>query len=232
MSLSIVIPVFNEKNNVENLVKKIILILKNKQVEIIIVDDSSIDGTTELLKKLQKKYINLKVIYRKNNKRDLSKSCAIGFEKSKFNKIVVMDGDLQHNPIYIPKMLKKFKKYKCDIVVGARNLINQRIKSLSIFRQLSSYVIIKIFEVLFGKKTIDPMSGFFLFNKKIYTKNKKKLYLNGFKILADLIYCQKNLLIKDIIIKFNYRVKGKSKLNLRVLILLIKFIFFKFFKII
>tara|TARA_B100000900_G_scaffold362335_1_gene335528 strand:+ start:478 stop:654 length:177 start_codon:yes stop_codon:yes gene_type:complete len=58
MSLSIVIPVFNEKNNVENLVKKIILIFKNKQIEIIIVDDSSIDGTTELLKKLQKNMSN------------------------------------------------------------------------------------------------------------------------------------------------------------------------------
>ncbi|WP_145595747.1 glycosyltransferase [Candidatus Pelagibacter sp. FZCC0015] len=232
MYLSIVIPVFNEKNNIEKLIRKINLILKKKKIEIIVVDDSSTDGTTQLLRNIQKKYINLKVIYRKNKKRDLSKSCASAFEKSKFKKIVVMDGDLQHDPIYIPKMLSIFEKKKCDIVIGSRNLINKRIKSLSFFRQLSSYFIIKLIGILFEKKTIDPMSGFFLFHKKIYIRNKKKLYLNGFKILTDLIYSQKNLIIEDLIIKFNYRVKGKSKLNLRVLLLLIKFIFLKFFKII
>ncbi len=232
MYLSIVIPVFNEKNNIEKLIRKINLILKKKKIEIIVVDDSSTDGTTQLLRNIQKKYINLKVIYRKNKKRDLSKSCASAFEKSKFKKIVVMDGDLQHDPIYIPKMLSIFEKKKCDIVIGSRNLINKRIKSLSFFRQLSSYFIIKLIGILFEKKTIDPMSGFFLFHKKIYIRNKKKLYLNGFKILTDLIYSQKNLIIVDLIIKFNYRVKGKSKLNLRVLLLLIKFIFLKFFKII
>ena len=110
MYLSIVIPVFNEKNNIEKLIRKINLILKKKKIEIIVVDDSSTDGTTQLLRNIQKKYINLKVIYRKNKKRDLSKSCASAFEKSKFKKIVVMDGDLQHDPIYIPKMLSIFEK--------------------------------------------------------------------------------------------------------------------------
>ena len=75
------------------------------------------------------------------------------------------------------------------------------------------------------------MSGFFLFNKRIYFKNKQKLYLKGFKILADLIYSQKFLKINDVIIKFNYRTKGKSKLNFNILILLIKFMTLKFFKI-
>ena len=109
MTLSIVIPVFNERNNIENLIKKIISILKKKKIEIIVVDDSSTDGTTQLLKNIKKKYSNLKVIFRKNKKRDLSKSCATAFQKSKFRQIVVMDGDLQHDPIYIPKMLKKFE---------------------------------------------------------------------------------------------------------------------------
>ena len=128
-------------------------------------------------------------------------------------------------------MLKKYNENNCDIVVGARDLIKKRVKSLSLFRQFSSYIIIKIFDIFFGKKTIDPMSGFFLFNKRIYFKNKQKLYLKGFKILADLIYSQKFLKINDVIIKFNYRTKGKSKLNFNILILLIKFMTLKFFKI-
>ena len=69
---------------------------------------------------------------------------------------------------------------------------------------------------------------FFLFKKKIYKKNKKKLFLKGFKILADLIYSERNLIIKDVIIKFDYRKKGKSKLNLNILLILLQFILFKF----
>ena len=109
-------------------------------------------------------------------------------------------------------------------------MVKNRVKSLSIFRQSASFIIIKFFKLFFGKKTIDPMSGFFLFKKKIYKKNKKKLFLKGFKILADLIYSEKNLFIKDLIIKFDYRKKGKSKLNLNIFLILLQFILFKFIK--
>ena len=230
MKFSIIIPTFNEKNNISLLVSKIRSSLKKYKYEIIIVDDSSTDGSENILLKLNKKNKNVKIIFRKNKTRDLSKSCRDGFEISRFVNLIVMDGDLQHNPKYIPKMIKAYEKYNCDFVVGARDLIKNRVKSLSIFRQSASFIIIKFFELFFGKKTIDPMSGFFLFKKKIYKKNKRKLFLKGFKILADLIYSEKNLFIKDVIIKFDYRKKGKSKLNLNILLILLQFILFKFIK--
>ena len=227
MNFSIVIPVFNEKKNISLLVKKIISKLKKRKYEIIIVDDSSTDGSDQVLIRLAKKIKRLKVIIRKNKTRDLSKSCRDGFEKSKFDRILVMDGDLQHNPKYIPKMLNQMKKSNCDCIVGARDLVNSRVKSLSLFRQFASFILIKFFNFFFGKKTIDPMSGFFLFKKKIYKKNKNILFLKGFKILADLIYSSKKILVTDVLIKFDYRKKGVSKLNLKILIILIQFIFFK-----
>jgi dolichol-phosphate mannosyltransferase len=227
MKFSIVIPVFNEKKNISILISKILSTLKKKDYEIIIVDDSSNDGSKEVLLNLAKKIKKLKVIIRKNKIKDLSKSCRDGFEKSKFNKILVMDGDLQHNPKYIPRMIKQMKKFDCDCVVGSRDLTNSRVHSLSIFRQLASYILIKFFNIMFGKKTIDPMSGFFLFKKKIYHKNKNVLFLKGFKILADLIYSNKDILVKDILIKFDYRKKGKSKLNIKILFILIQFIIYR-----
>ncbi len=230
MKFSIIIPIFNEKNNILPLSSKIFSNLKNYKYEVIFVDDSSNDGSEKILLKLNKKFKNFKVIFRKNKPRDLAKSCSEGFVKSKFNNLIVMDGDLQHNPNYIPKMLSVYKKNNCDIVVGARDLIFNRVKSLSFFRQSASFIIIKFFEIFFGKKTIDPMSGFFLFKKKIYIKNKKKLFLKGFKILADLIYSEKNLIIKDVIIKFDYRKKGKSKLNFNILLILFHFFLFKLIK--
>ena len=230
MKFSIIIPIFNEKNNISLLTSRINLSLRKFKYEIIFIDDSSTDGSKEILLKLVKKYKNLKVIFRKNKDRDLSKSCSEGFEKSKFENIVVMDGDLQHNPKYISDMILIYKKNNCDFVIGVRNLVKSRVKSLSFFRQSASYIIIKFFEIFLGKKTIDPMSGFFLFKKKIYSRNKKKLFLKGFKILADLIYSEKNFVIKDKIIKFDYRIKGKSKLNFKILIILLQFIVFRLIK--
>lgn len=227
MKFSIVIPVLNESKNLNFLVSKINFYLKKYTYEIIIVDDSSTDGSKSILTKLKKKFKNLKVILRKNKTRDLSKSCSEGFEIAKFDYILIMDGDLQHNPKYIPLMLSVCKKNKCDFVIGVRNLIKKRVKSLSFFRQSASLIMIRFFDFAFGKKTIDPMSGFFLFKKKIYTRNKKKLFLKGFKILADLIYSEKKFIIKDIVIKFDYRKKGKSKLNFKILFILLNFIIYR-----
>ncbi len=227
MKFSIVIPIFNEGNNISKLVSLIKKNLVKYKYEIIIVDDSSTDKTYSVLKYLTKKNKNLKVIYRNDKNRDLSKSCKDGFEKSKYSHILVMDGDLQHNPIYIPKMIKIFKQNNCDFVIGVRNL-KKRIKSLNIIRQFLSLLIIQIFDLFFKKKTIDPMSGFFLFKKKIYSDNKKKLFLKGFKILADLIFLNKNFKIHDLKIKFNYRKKGISKLNIRIMLIIIQFIFVRY----
>ena len=229
MSISIVIPVYNEKNNISLLISKITSNINRIKHEIIIVDDSSDDGSKDILKKLSKKK-NLKIIFRKEKIRDLSKSCRDGFEKSKFDKILVMDGDLQHNPKYILRMIKIMKNKNCDVVVGVRDLINSRVKSLSFFRQSASFVLIKFLNLVFGKKTIDPMSGFFLFKKKIYTQNRKLLFLKGFKILADLIYADRNISVKDLKINFDYRVKGSSKLNYKILIYLLQFIIFRIFQ--
>ena len=230
MKFSIIIPIFNEKKNISELISQIKKRLKKFKYEVIIIDDSSTDGTKKVLKTLIKKYKNLKVIFRNNKKRDLSKSCRDGFEKSKYQNILVMDGALQHNPIYIPKMVKIFKKKNSDFVIGIRDLKNDRVKGLSVFRQFLSISIIIILDLFFKKKTDDPMSGFFLFKKEIYNKNKKKLFLKGFKILADLLFISKNFKVNDLKIKFNYRKKGRSKLNIRITLIIIHFILFRFFK--
>jgi len=125
--------------------------------------------------------------------------------------------------------LRYLKKKKSDFLIGIRDLKNDRIKGLSVFRQFLSISIIIFLNLIFKKKTDDPMSGFFLFKKNIYNKNKKKLFLKGFKILADLLFINKEFKVNDLKIKFNYRKKGKSKLNIRITLIIIYFIFFRFF---
>ena len=220
--LSIVIPIFNEEKNIIPLTKKIRNILKNYKFEIIFVDDTSLDDSRKILKKLKKKYNFFNPIFR-SGKRDLSRSCMNGIEKTKFTKILIMDGDLQHDPKYIPSMYKKLEDNKLDIVVATRKLFEPNNKGLSEIRRYVSIFLIFCFKI-FNIKTKDPMSGFFLFKKKIYLNNKKYFFAKGFKILADfLINCKQTLKTQDININFNRRYNSKSKMNYKVLFILINF---------
>ena len=225
-NFTIVIPVYNEGKNLKKLISQIYKILPKKIFELIIVDDSSDDGTPEIMAKIRKN--NLRYIIRRT-KRDLSKSCIMGFKKAKYKNILVMDGDLQHKPGDILKFLNIKKKKDPDIIVGSRNLFDKKKHNLSFQRLFASRMLILIVNLLLGKKTSDPMSGFFMFKKSIFIKSKKILIKKGYKILLDLIYSgNKSILVTDIDINFDSRKKGKSKMNYKILFALISMILKKF----
>ena len=118
---SVVIPVLNEEKNISKLINLIKINLTNIHYEIILVDDQSSDNTAIEIKK----YTNKKIRYfLKRSKKDLTKSLIIGIKKSKYDIVIIMDSDLQHNPKYLPKMIKMFNKNNSDFVVGVRDLKN------------------------------------------------------------------------------------------------------------
>ena len=222
-SISIVIPILYEKYNLRILVKKIYQNTKGLKKEIIFIDDNSEDGSIFELRILKKKFSNLRYFVRFKN-RDLTQSCFLGIEKSKNKNILIMDGDGQHNPSYIKGMFNLFLKKEADFVVATRNFRDIR-KNLTFIRFLASKILIFIMNIMLKKKTEDPMSGFFIFKKSFYKKNKKLFFGKGYKILADFIYSSKNQLkIFDYKIKFEARKKAESKMSLKVLIILMYFI--------
>ena len=220
-NLSIIIPIFEEFKNIEKLVSEIINNLQIDNYEILFVDDNSNDGTEEVLSRLSKNNNKIKYIIRKEKTKDLSKSCILGFEKSLYENILVMDGDLQHDTNDINKLIQSFNNDKADIVVGSRNLFNKRNEGLDIVRLIASKILIIFILLFLGKKTNDPMSGFFIFKKKIYELNKKKLHAKGYKILLDLIYCSdEKLKVVDVDINFKRRSLGSSKMGFRIIYIL------------
>ena len=219
--LSIVIPILNESKNIKLLIPKIVKNIERKisKYEIIIVDDCSEDNIEQVIFNLKKKIKKIRLIRRTSKiNRDLSQSCLEGFKKAKYENIVVMDGDLQHDPKDIIKLYNKFINKNLDIVIGSRSLLKNGSKGLGIFRYLASILVIFFFNLFLGKKTKDPMTGFFILKKKIINQIKSKLYAKGFKILADIIYTKKyNYKIEDVDINFKMRVRGGSKMNLKIL---------------
>ena len=229
--LSIVIPIYNEEKNIKKLWIEIRKNISLKKFELIYVDDNSKDNSHEILKKIINKDNQVKVLIRKNKIKDLSKSCILGFSNCKYKNILVMDGDFQHNPKYIPKFIKKFNSSSCDVVVGCRNFFSINNKGLNFFRTLVSIILIFIINFTLGKKTSDPLSGFFMFKKKLFTKSKKKFFKKGYKILADIIFAnEKNIKVEDIKINFEERLYGKSKINVKILFFLLIFVIRKILK--
>lgn len=212
MKYSIIIPVYNEGTNILKLSRLIKKNLKNKIYEVIFVDDNSNDGSKDESKKI--KFKNFKYFIRKK-KKDLSESCIDGIRLSKFNNIVIMDGDLQHQPSCLFKMMNEYEKKKPNILVGTRNFKN--LKGLHFMRKFMSLFLIFLINNFLKKKTNDPMSGFFIIQKRLFYRIENRLYKKGFKILTDIIYSSNKINIIDLSINFQKRKKNKSKMSLKIL---------------
>ncbi len=224
--ISVIIPTYNEKKNIE----KILIKLKVIKIvsEIIFVDDNSNDGTyDEILK--YKKYRAIGYL-RKSKKKDLSKSVLYGVKKSKNKNILVMDCDLQHNPKYIIKMWEKFYNSDYEIIIANRFQNEKIIGNLGYFRSFISLLTISLINLILGKRSQDPLSGFFLCKKSIILKFQKNFFSCGYKILFDIIYNGKaNLKIAHQNIVFNRRQYAKSKFNFLIIWLFIRQIIFTIF---
>ena len=101
--------------------------------------------------------------------------------------------------------------------------------NLNFLRLFASRILILIVNLLLGHRTSDPMSGFFMFKKSLFEKSQKKMIKKGYKILLDLLY-NKNQKVNviDVNIEFDSRMKGKSKMSLKILFYLISMILNKF----
>ena len=220
---TIIIPVLNEENNIEELIFLIKKNLKSFKYEIIFIDDNSTDNSKVVIKNYLSR--NLRYYLRKKNK-DLTLSCFLGIQKSRYENIIIMDSDLQHHPKYLPQMVNLYFKKKLDFVVAVRNF--NKDLGLGVTRRISSIFVSYVFNYFLGYRVSDPMSGFFIFKKSIYLKYKNLLFGKGWKILADLIYNKENFLIEQFPIIFLRRAGDKSKMNLNVLLYVIKLFLFKF----
>ncbi len=227
MKIYIVIPTYNEKENLENLVKEIFA-LKIENSRVIIVDDNSPDGTGDLAEKLVENY-NLSVIHR-SAKQGIGSAYKQGFSLAIQNNadlIIQMDADLSHNPKDIPRLITAcLKGY--DIVIGSRKIKGGQIINWNLWRKFCSWGAMSFARLALNIKTKDLTAGFRCFRKEALQKiNFQNLESNGYAWLEEIIYLaeKNNLKIKEMPVVFTDRRAGQSKLGKKEIVEFFKTIF-------
>lgn len=216
--LSIVVPTYNERDNVLSLIKEIEKNLYGQRFEIIIVDDNSPDKTWSYAAQLCS--LRKVVVIRRLNMRGLASAVIDGISFSRGEYVAVMDADLQHPPEYLRNMLNIVASEHPDLVIGSRYVPGASIESWSLTRSLISRIATLLAKLLLPevRNIKDPMSGFFVVRKELVTVNKPKLKPYGYKVLLEiLVRCNPKKVIEVPYI-FRSRQHGKSKLSTKVMV--------------
>tara|TARA_Y100000991_G_scaffold144045_1_gene108785 strand:- start:332 stop:1441 length:1110 start_codon:yes stop_codon:yes gene_type:complete len=217
--ISIVIPTFNEQNNVSKIINQLLNLDIDYELEIIVVDDNSYDGTAKLVREYGRLDKRVRLINRLGRS-GLSSAIKEGCLCASGDIIAVMDADGQHDPSYIVLALETIELKKVDIVLGSRFAKGAIIKGLSIERKSSSSIANNLARLsLYGSYDYltDYMSGFFVFKRNVCIELIEKIDVHGFKFFYELLAISKGKLkILEIPLIFNERMYGDSKLDLPV----------------
>ncbi len=209
MSLSIVIPTYNEKENIILLIKSIKKKFRNKNFEIIIVDDNSPDKLFKYLK--HKKFKKVR-IYKNIYKKSLANSILYGLRKSSKKNILIMDSDFTHDPKYLDQFYNLISKY--DYVVGSRFVPGGYMKNK--FHFYCSKIFNIFTKIILSTDINDNTSGFIVIKKKLFNfiPKEKIFYGYGDYFFRFLFYLNKETKNKkEIPVKYKNRIMGKSKTN-------------------
>ena len=217
--ISIVIPTFNETDNIVEVIESVTMALVDVAWEIIVVDDDSPDGTAARVKQIARDDSRIRCLHR-INRRGLAGACIEGMLSSSAPYLVVMDADLQHDTSILPKMLDVLRADQADLVIGSRYTEGGSIgEGLSQMRATISRWAIKIARRMLHIDVQDLMSGYFAIRRDRFDPIASRLAPSGFKILVDIIASAGGRLrTVELGYTFKQRKAGESKLGTRVIL--------------
>lgn len=211
--LSVIVPTFNERDNVTVLYRRLEATLVNVAWEVVFVDDNSPDGTSDVVRALAQRDSRVRCI-RRIGRRGLSGACIEGILASSAPYTAVIDADLQHDETQLPKMLLLLASDQADLVVGSRYIEGYKSEGFNKQRAGASALATEVARKVLQVAIADPMSGFFMVRRDHFEQLAPKLSVHGFKILLDLVAsAQGNLRAVEIPYTFGARQHGESKLD-------------------
>jgi len=219
MKLAIVIPTYNEAETIPSLIKELFEKLKQlvEKLDVLIVDDSSPDGTANIVRELGNKYEKITVIER-SKKMGLGTAYKEGFrhvlEKLDSELIVQMDADHSHQPSEIPNMLERIKNF--DFLVASRHVEGSDVIGWGVGRKVTHSVAGVIASACAKIEIKDSTSGFRMFKKRTLEKiDFKKIRSDGFAFQVEVLHQLKQLGMKGLEVPtvFINRTEGSSKMG-------------------
>jgi len=213
LRLSIVVPTFNESRNVRELLCRLEATLGATGWEVIFVDDDSPDGTATEVRAIAQADPRVRCLQR-IGRRGLASACIEGMLATAAPTIVVMDADLQHDETVLPKMLAEIEQGGADLVVGTRYAAGGSTGDWNGSRRAMSHLATVTSRAILRQPVSDPMSGFFMLQRKVLDATVHDLSGLGFKILLDILAtATQPLRVAEVPYRFRERFAGESKLD-------------------
>lgn len=213
----IIIPTYNEKENIENIIRAIFAL--EKAFDILIVDDNSPDGTHVIVQKLQTEFPNKLFLEIRKEKNGLGTAYIHGFNwalAKKYEYIIEMDADFSHNPNDLLKLYKACAEDGADVSIGSRYSKGVNVVNWSIKRVLLSYFASRYVRIITGIPVHDTTAGFVCYKRKVLETiklNKIKFVGYAFQIEMKFKAWKHGFNIKEVSVIFTDRTLGESKMN-------------------
>ncbi|GIW69566.1 MAG: glycosyl transferase [Patescibacteria group bacterium] len=227
MKLSIVVPVYNEKNTIEKILDEIRAV-EGLEKEIIVVDDASTDGTVEILKRLEAKNPDIKFIYKEKN-RGKGHTLKIGFEHVTGDYVIVQDADLEYDPHDYHKLIRALSEHNADVIYGSR--FSGSYEDMSTLHYIGNKMLTLITNIFFGVMLTDMETCYKLmpgdFVRKVNIKSERFDFEP--EITAKIL--KSGLKIREVPISYRGRTRREGKKiswkdGIHALFTLIKYRFF------
>jgi dolichol-phosphate mannosyltransferase len=213
----VIIPTYNEKENIEAIIKAVFSL--EKDFSILVVDDSSPDGTADIVHSLQKEYPNQLFIEIRKEKQGLGVAYIHGFRwalKNGFEYVIEMDADFSHDPNDLPRMYDACKNQGADVSVGSRYVNGISVVNWDIKRILLSYFASKYVRFITRIPVNDTTAGFVCYSKKVLeTIDLDQIRFVGYAFQIEMKFksWKHGFVIKEVPVIFTDRVRGNSKMS-------------------
>ena len=214
MDTCVIIPTYNEKENIVSLVEKILALPIDARI--IVVDDNSPDGTGKIMDELAKKNLRVHVIHR-SGKLGLGTAYLAGFKKAMaegVDRVITMDADFSHDPTYIPELVALADQF--DITIGSRYVLRGGVRMWGWERRFMSWSANTFAHLMLGLKANDCTAGFRCYRREVLSSiDHTQFFSNGYSFLIEMLFkCERQgYTVGEIPIIFVNRTLGDSKIS-------------------
>ncbi len=213
----VIIPTFNEKENIEKIIRA--TFSQEKSFDILIVDDSSPDGTADIVRELQKEYPKSLFLEVRKTKDGLGRAYIHGFKWAlarDYEYIIEMDADFSHDPKDLVRLYRKCIEEGADVAIGSRYSKGVNVVNWPMKRVLLSYFASKYVRMVTGIPYHDTTAGFVCYNRKVLeTINLDKIKFVGYAFQIEMKFkaWKHGFDVREVSVIFTDRTEGESKMS-------------------